>query len=42
MDKVTFKDLSWQCKVGIVSGWVVGAIFCFSWLIGFVVGVLSV
>ena len=40
MVKVVFADLSWPLRVAIVASWLVGGLFCFTFLVGFIGGVL--
>ncbi len=36
--KIEYKDLSVWLKVAVVSAWVVGAVYLFSFIIGFIQG----
>lgn len=35
---VSFKDLSWPCKVGVIGGWVCILVYLIYFIIGIVIG----
>ena len=39
--KVTFSDLGWGLKTGIIFAWIVGSVWVVSFLIGVVIGLLE-
>jgi len=36
-----FRDLSWPCKVGVVSGWIFSIMYVLLFLFGFILGSLG-
>lgn len=38
---ISFKELNWKLKVGIIGGWVVLIVYSISFMVGFVIGIIE-
>ena len=38
---ITFKDLNWPLKTGIISAWIVGTIYFIIFVVSFIYGLTS-
>ena len=41
MDKITWKDLNWPIRIGLIGGWVISTYLVGSIVIGFTMGFLG-
>lgn len=39
--KIKFKDMNWNCKVGIIGGWILLIYFILAFSIGIMLGIAS-
>ena len=40
--KVSFSELTWGCKVGIIGGWVIGVLYTIMFMVGVIEAMLGV